>query len=182
MRNIYILLTRSGTILSRLIGLTTAEDYTHVSIGLDEDRCRFYSFGRRNPHRPLPAGLVKEDLADGFFSLHPDMPCALYRLSVNDTTYAALRQQLDAMIARAEHYHYNLLGLIFCLLAIPHSRSNHYFCSQFVGTLLKESGCLSLPRHASLLHPCDFAALPDAELCYSGKMRGLCALAAAGAA
>ena len=182
MRNIYILLTRSGTILSRLIGLTTAEDYTHVSIGLDEDRCHFYSFGRRNPNHPLPAGLIREELADGFFALHPDMPCALYRLSVNRETYAALQRQLEAMMIEADRYHYNLLGLICCLLAIPHSRSNHFFCSQFVGTLLKESGYPSLPRHASLLHPCDFAALPDAELCYSGRIWGLCTLAAVDAA
>lgn len=182
MRNIYILLTRSGTFLSRLIGLTTAENFTHVSLGLDEDRSRFYSFGRRNPNRPLPAGLIREELADGFFALHPDMPCALYRLSVDDSTYAALRRRLDTMIVQAERYRYNLLGLIFCLLAIPHNRSNHYFCSQFVGALLKESGCLSLSRHTSLLRPCDFADLPGTELCYSGKIRGLCALAAAGVA
>ena len=179
MRDIYILLTRSSTLLSRMIGMTTQDTYTHVSLCPHEDLDCFYSFGRRVPTRPLPAGLVREELACGFFALHPDIPCALYRIPVKDEAYRALCRRLDAMLARAAHYRYNLLGLIFCLFSIPHRREEHFFCSQFVGTLLEENGCLSLPRHASLLHPGDFAHLPAAKLCYTGKIRGLGAWAAA---
>ena len=37
MKNIYILLTRSRTILSRLIHLATNDTYTHASIAWDDE-------------------------------------------------------------------------------------------------------------------------------------------------
>ena len=48
-RTIYLLLTRSTTIPSRLIHLATRADYTHVSLGLDGPAGSFYSFARKYP-------------------------------------------------------------------------------------------------------------------------------------
>ena len=79
-RSVYILLTRSNTYFSRLIHKVTAEDYTHVSICLDEDLQHFYSFGRKSDIFMFPAGFVREDLRSGIFRRFSQMPCALYEL------------------------------------------------------------------------------------------------------
>lgn len=47
-KKIYIILTYSGTILSRLIKVYTREKYCHVSVALDENLNEMYSFGRLN--------------------------------------------------------------------------------------------------------------------------------------
>ena len=48
MKSIYILLTRSTTILSRLVYLITRDKYTHVSISFEKDLQPLYSSGRKN--------------------------------------------------------------------------------------------------------------------------------------
>lgn len=49
---IYILLTHSGSLLSKCINIYTKEPYTHVSIALDTNLKELYSFGRLNPTIP----------------------------------------------------------------------------------------------------------------------------------
>ena len=84
---IYILLTRSGTLLSGAISLFTGDSYTHVSLAFDPELRSLCSFARRNAAFPLPAGLVREDLHEGYFCRHAEMPCALYALPVSRSAY-----------------------------------------------------------------------------------------------
>ena len=72
---IYLLLTRSGTVLSGAISLFTGDSYTHVSLAFDPALESLCSFARRNHAFPLPAGLVQESLDGGYFSRHSEMPC-----------------------------------------------------------------------------------------------------------
>ena len=46
-KKIYIVLTRTNTILSRLIGFIEDDEYTHASISLDRGLSQMYSFGRK---------------------------------------------------------------------------------------------------------------------------------------
>ena len=62
MPNIYVLLTRSQSLLSRMIHRLTGDSFTHVSLALDSQLQTLCSFARRYSHTPLPAGLVHEDL------------------------------------------------------------------------------------------------------------------------
>ena len=52
-KQIYILLSHSGSILSKLINIYTRKSYTHVSLGLDKDLKELYSFGRLRPYNPV---------------------------------------------------------------------------------------------------------------------------------
>ena len=175
MRTIYILLTHSTTLMSQAIALTTGAAYTHVSICLSPELDQFYSFARRLPHFPLPAGLVCERPNDGYWARHPGIPCALFALPVEDKVHAQIKQRLNRMCANPSVYHYSLLGVLLCAAGIIHRRQTHYFCSQFVGELLADAGAVSLPRDASLLHPDDFATLPSIRICYSGRLGELSA-------
>ena len=46
MRKIYIVLTYTGTFLSKIIRMYTKEEYAHVSISFNENLEEMYSFGR----------------------------------------------------------------------------------------------------------------------------------------
>lgn len=53
MKQIYFVITHTGTILSKIIKWYTKEKFTHVSIALDFQLTRMYSFGRLNPYNPF---------------------------------------------------------------------------------------------------------------------------------
>ncbi len=174
MKTIYLLLTRSTTILSRMIHFFTMDEYTHVAISTDGTLQNWYSFSRKQWYAPLPAGFTKESTtAGGYLARHPWMKCALLSLSVSDETYAEINRRLDAMYEAADEYQYNILGVLLCAFGLEWRRRRHYFCSQFVGELLTTSGAVSLPKPAGLMHPDDYRTLSQLTLLYRGTVLGL---------
>ena len=67
MKKIYIVLTYTGTILSKIVKIYTRREFSHVSIALDEDLTKMYSFGRLYPYNPFLAGFVHEGIDHGTF-------------------------------------------------------------------------------------------------------------------
>ena len=65
MKTIYILLTRSGTLLSKLVYAVTGASYTHASMAFDEELNCLYSSTRKNGYTMFPAGPSKEYLNRG---------------------------------------------------------------------------------------------------------------------
>lgn len=171
MKRIYLLLTRSSTVISGVIHALTGDAYTHVSLSLDPQLRSFYSFGRFYPQLPLPAGFVRETLDGGYYGRHCAMPCALYSLDVCEQAYEALLDQLAQMCREANSYRYNLLGLVLCRMDFAHERGRHFFCSQFVARMLELSGAARLPKPASLMRPMDFAWLSGVRLLHCGELR-----------
>lgn len=84
MKTIYILLTRSGTLLSKLVYAATGASYTHASMAFDPELSCLYSSTRKNGYTMFPAGPSKEYLNRGVFRLRDNAPCALYALEVSD--------------------------------------------------------------------------------------------------
>lgn len=173
MKTIYILLTRSGTLLSKLVYAVTGASYTHASMAFDEELNCLYSSTRKNGYTMFPAGPSKEYLNKGVFRLRGDAPCALYALEVTDDAYVRARRRAEHMMARGELYRFNTLGLILCALHIRWQRRRHYFCSQFVSEVLQKSGALELPKPSTLMHPSDYAELPELRCLYRGTLAGL---------
>lgn len=142
MKTIYILLTRSGTLLSKLVYAVTGASYTHASMAFDEELNCLYSSTRKNGYTMFPAGPSKEYLNKGVFRLRGDAPCALYALDVTDEAYVRARRR-------------------------------HYFCSQFVSEVLEKSGAMELPKDSTLMHPNDYAQLPQLKCLYEGCLADL---------
>ena len=173
MKTIYILLTRSGTLLSKLVYAVTGASYTHASMAFDEELNCLYSSTRKNGYTMFPAGPSKEFLNKGVFRLRGDAPCALYALEVSDEAYVRACRRAEHMMARGELYRFNTLGLILCALHIRWQRRRHYFCSQFVSEVLQKSGALDLPKPSTLMHPSDYAELPQLRCLYRGTLADL---------
>ena len=173
MKSIYLLLTRSSSIPSRLIGVFTNEPFTHVSIAFDRELTSMYSFSRKYPALPLPAGLTEEHIDRGFYRKQNNIPCALLRMDVPDKIHARAETLVYNMFQHRDDYAYSLLGLLLCRLRIPFNIPNRYFCSQFVSTVLADSGALNLPKPASLMHPFDFCSLDSLQILYLGSLDGL---------
>ena len=173
MKTLYIFLTRSGTLLSNLVYSLTGAQYTHISLAFDEDLSTLYSSTRKNGYTMFPAGPSREYLDRGVFRLRPEAPCALYALEVSEEAYIRARRRANHMMAHGELYRFNSLGLLLCWMHIRWQRRRHYFCSQFVSEVLQKSGALELPKPSTLMHPSDYAELPELRCLYRGTLAGL---------
>lgn len=173
MKTIYILLTRSGTLLSNLVYAVTGANYTHASLAFDEDLSCLYSSTRKNGYTMFPAGPSREYLNRGVFRLRENVPCALYALDVSDEAYTRARRRAEHMMAHGSLYQFNVIGLALCGMHIRWKRRRHYFCSQFVSEVLEKSGAVDLPKDSTLMHPSDYTTLPGLECLYTGPLREL---------
>jgi len=170
-KTIYILLTYSGSLLSKCIYVYTKEPYTHVSIALDSSLKELYSFGRLHPSNPIFAGFVKEDIINGTYARFPKTRCALYSLEISDFQYYRLKKELYKFKQNGDKYGYNLLGLFGVVLNVPIQRRYNYFCSQFVATLLDNSGINMFHKPNGLVSPRDFRECRKLKLIYEGMLR-----------
>ncbi len=170
-RKIYILLTYSGTVLSRLIKLITKEPYSHVSVSLDEDLEELYSFGRKRPSNPLFAGFVKEDVVNGTYARFPKTKCALYSIEISEGNYKKILKQLKKFKKEKNKYKYNLMGLINFFIKIPIENEYSYFCSEFVSEILNNSGIKLIDKAPNLTAPGDFRRCESLELVYEGDLK-----------
>ena len=165
MQNVYIILSRSKTILARMIQAFTRKKYNHSSLALTKDCGVFYSFGRRNPRHMFPAGFIIEGVDSGFFALHKDVPVAIYELPVTEEQYALIKERLQPFVAEPKKYKYSVQNLVFQALGIPHPLETEYVCSAFIATIL--DGILDMGKPASLVFPHDFQG-KDLEMIYEG--------------
>lgn len=173
MKTIYILLTRSTTILSRLVHFVTEDDYTHVAIAFDEELKTLYSSSRKNGKTLFPAGPCVEDLKHGYYSMHDRIPCAVYELKVSDEVYEDAKWEVQKIMEKADQYHFNILGLFLCQMNIPCHRRNYFFCSQFVSEVLHRSRALNLPKDTSLMKPSDYMKIPELFCLFQGYISEL---------
>lgn len=160
MKTIYILLTRSNTILSKLVRFVTDDAYTHVSMAFDENLTTLYSSSRKNGRTLFPAGPCTESLTGDYYKRHDHIPCAVYELSVSDEAYERAKREVEQIMEKADQYHFNIIGLLLCQLNIPYHRKKYFFCSQFVSEILKRSHALALPKDTSLMKPVDYTKMP----------------------
>lgn len=174
MKHIYILLTRTHTLLSNVINHITNASYTHVSIGFDKNFDNMFSFARKNPYLLLPAGLVKEDINTGLFKRKMEISeCCLYELSISDEGYEMLKKRLYGFLSENESLKYSVLGLLFCYFNVEYKNDKRYFCSQFVAELLVATNEVALPKSPCLMQPNDFKEIPNLNRLYVGKLSEL---------
>lgn len=175
MRSIYVLLTRSKTIASRIIYVFTRARFTHSSLSFGEELDQLYSFGRTYAHLPLPAGFRIESLRKGFYKNNSHIPCALYEFRVSEESYAAAQEIIDRMTTSDIDYGYNIIGLLLCSLGITHKRKRKYFCSEFIAEVLQKSAAIEMPDPPSLTRPIDYASMPGGICLYEGTVGELVA-------
>lgn len=144
MKTVTILLTKYMDIGSKIISMISPYGYTHASISIDEEEEIFYSFNYRGfvtetPKKKYPSNRCPEN--------------AYIRLSVPEETYEIIKQEISYFLTCKEYYTYSRIGVVLCLLQIPHKFSNKYFCSQFVAEILSHAGAIQVKKNASLYLP-----------------------------
>lgn len=169
-QQIYILLTHTGSLLSRMIKRYTREPYSHVSVAFDMNLDKVYSFGRKNPRNPLIAGFVIEDIRRGTYSIFNNTTYSLYSLEVDHNQYEKLQSVMDEFEKTKQRSSYNLVGLLGVYLGYPINRTYAYFCSQFVAFAFEQSGISIFEKSFGLVTPRDFRTCKNLKLVKTGKL------------
>ena len=87
MKNVYIVLAHTGTIMSRIIRIFMKDEFSHVSISLDKELNKMYSFGRLNPYNAFVGGFVHEYINKGTFKRFKNTRASIYSLEITDEQY-----------------------------------------------------------------------------------------------
>ena len=111
MKKIYIIVSHTGTVLSRIIQCYTRDEYSHVSIALDKDLEEMYSFGRLNPYNPFYGGFVHERVNEGTFKRFKNTRSCVYSLEVEEYQYRKIKKIIQRFAYHRKAYKFNVLGL-----------------------------------------------------------------------
>lgn len=167
---IYIVISQTGTILSRILKIITHKEYNHSSISLSDNLDIMYSFGRKNPYNPFWGGFVAESQNFGTFKRFPNARVIVLKVLLNEDEYFKLQAQIYAMDENSEYYGYNYLGLCMAAFRLNIKRTKKYYCSEFVKDMLVLHNVTGANELDKIAHPMSFLKLPDTELVYKGKL------------
>ncbi|MEH7113821.1 hypothetical protein V7124_15720 [Neobacillus niacini] len=167
-RKVYILLTNTGSFLTKLIKLYTKKPYNHASIAFDEDLSEVYSFGRKTVRNPFIGGFVQENVRAGLFK---QADCAIYSFTVTEGQLQRMNHYLRKIEAQKKEYRYNFLGLFGFMFNTPINRKKAFFCSQFVASVLKEGNILHFEKPLPLISPHDLQKISTFQFEYEGKLK-----------
>lgn len=170
---VYLVLTRTGTVFSKIIGIATGKKYTHASIASNEMLTDMYSFCRDHKEHPLPANFNHEDIFTEVFGACKTIPSEVYRIAVTDEQIERYHTLIRHFILNRAKYSYDVGALLPMALHIPHKmRNNKFVCSVWVGFMLGKTGIVNdLKKHPSLIEPEDFRSVKSAELIYKGDLK-----------
>ena len=168
-KNIYIVFTFTGTILSRIVKLYTKEEYSHISISLDEELKEMYSFGRINPYNPFIGGFVKEGINKGTFKRFKNTKAAIYSLKLTEEQYDKIVCLIKKMKRKKKIYKFNFIGLCAVSVNYKYKKDNYFYCAEFIKYLFDNADIKNdIP---DIVKPMDFEELKKLKLVYEGYLR-----------
>lgn len=80
---LYLMLSRTNTMMGKVIRQYTGAKYNHVSLTLDDSFQRFVSFARYRVDVPLAGGYVREP-AERILSTPGELPVRIFRLELDE--------------------------------------------------------------------------------------------------
>lgn len=169
-KHVYIVISQTGTLLSRILRLVTKAEYNHASISLVPDLDTMYSFGRKNPYNPFWAGFVTESARFGTFKRFSKTRILVLDIAVSEEQYLAIHRRIQTMLTLKEHYHYNYLGLWLAGLRICYRQKRCFYCSEFVKDLLEKQEVHGVRQLNPIVQPIHFLKLPNARQVYAGQL------------
>ncbi len=173
-KNIYVVVSQSGTLTSKLVSKCTHSKFCHVSISLDEGLHTMYSFGRRHKYTPWFGGYVKESPDTGIVKKFLNKEIAVLRFSVEEDRFAKVQAYLEDMYRNRKVYKYNYLGAFLSVFHKNYQKKNKFYCSQFVrDVLLKFNVCQEEDMPKGVIFPRDFLSAFAEKIIYRGRFTTL---------
>ncbi len=171
MNNIYVVLTKTNTIVARSIRKATGATYSHASLAFNDWFSPMYSFARKYVSFPFIGTMVKEEIGTGVYGRYPLVPCCILRISVTQQQFIGVKTMTENMWL-SRQYGYNYSGLIFNYIGICRHSNKRFFCSEFVYYVLQQNGVVDSCRLPSQIRPQDLLNIGQ-EVIYEGNLNDL---------
>ena len=169
MKDVYIVLTHTGTILSTIIKGYTHDEFSHVSLSLDIELNEMYSFGRLNPYNPFWGGFVHEYIDKGTFKRFHRTVATVYALEITDKQYDKIKNTIEMFEKYKQRYNFNVFGMFAAGFHKRIGKEYSFYCAEFVKYLLKKSRIRAeLPE---IIRPEDFKQIKGLKKIYNGKLK-----------
>lgn len=169
MKKIYIVLTHTRAVLSRIIKAFTKDEFSHVSIALDSELKEMYSFGRLYPNNPFIGGFVHEYINKGTFKRFYKTKAKIYSLDVTLEQYEDVKRNIQIIQAQKDKYQFNILGLFAVSINKKVNKEYSFYCAEFVKYVMEQAGIkTNLPE---IVRPEDFKNIPNLQEIYIGYLR-----------
>lgn len=154
-KSIYVLLTDTKTLVSKVSRMVTGDPYNHVSLMLTDDfDDGIYTFSLSNGLNGIKGGFMVESRSALKGSRY-----SMYRLPVTSESYDRIKGKVTDYVKGVDKTSYNHLGLfnaIFNKNIFKTEDGQSSICSEFVVEVLKFSGVeLFSKRLASTVRPYD---------------------------
>ncbi len=105
----------------------------------------------------------------GTFKRFSETKVLVLSVSVTEEQHAELKEMLDVMWKRRRKYGYNYIGLCLACFHVVWKQEGCYYCSEFVGELLRKSRVDGTEQlRSSIIQPMQFLKVPH-TLLYCGK-------------
>ena len=139
MKNLYVMFTRTGTMVGKAIRTLSRYEFSHVSLSLTDDLSEFYSFARKRINVPLTAGFVKEKRT--YFTLGKEKKTRvkIFKIPVSDEVYERAKDFI-LQIANDKEVTYNLFSLVTMTFFHGIQTYKQYTCISFVNEVLYKTG------------------------------------------
>ena len=171
MKKIYVLLTKTGTVPSKIIGKLSRARFSHASLSIDNEFTDMFSFGRKGM-KVFPGGFAKENLRTRVLKKYENCPCEVISMEVTDENYEKIKNKALYFSDNKDLFGYSYIGIFACWCRIKLKFKNRYFCSQCVSEILK-AGNVQLPYDPLLMRPMDFMKIKDIKKEYLGTIKDL---------
>jgi len=133
---LYVMLSRTGTGMGKVIRALTRTEYNHVSLTLDSSFRQFVSFARYRQDVALAGGFVTET-AQRFLCDNQPVPVRIYQVRISPAQYIALKNLFDT-VEDNRNLIYNSLGALLSTWAIPCHIPGAYTCLEFAAVVLQQ--------------------------------------------
>ena len=170
-KSLFIVVSQTNTLTSRIIQFYTRAPFNHISLSLDENLDRMYSFARRNPPRAFPSGFMQESMEKSLFGMMDYVPCQIYKLNVSDNQYNSVMRIIDEFNKISDDYKFNVLGFVSMILKLKLRRAKRFMCSQFVAYVLSNSEIIDFGKDYSLVTPEDIRTNENLVMVFDGNLK-----------
>lgn len=168
-KELYIVLSQTGTMFSRALKLFTGARYNHASVSISSDLKTMYSFGRKHPYNPFFGGFVVESIDSGTFKRFKNTEATVISVNISPENYEKLCDVLQKMTCDSIKYHYNFIGVLFAAFHKVYHKKDCYYCSEFVRDVLIKGDIDGMQMLSPIVWPIHFLKLPH-KLLYSGRL------------
>ncbi|MDR1206586.1 MAG: hypothetical protein LBL26_14095 [Peptococcaceae bacterium] len=167
---VYVILSRSQTLLSRAIRALNGDQYTHAAISLDRRLEYMFSFGRRRACNPFVGCFKRESMDEGIYKAYHRIPGVVLEIPVTQSQYERIHLEIESFLLNSHNYDYNVSGLLGYMFNTAWEDDSRFFCSEFVYHILRKSGVCDWGKPRGSVRPQNLLNL-NGRLIFEGNLK-----------